>query len=558
MADNESLKQPGAAGFPERLSALESRIAALENEVRSLRSPGRVLETDPDEDNPEDYRLSLKLPGDDSEGGIESKIGEYGLAWLGNIVLFFGIVFLTQYLINTGHPFISAIVGFLSVAGILVLARAIRGSYSYMAATFTVSAQVLLFYTTVRLYFFTEPPAISSKTITIILLLLITGYQFFEALRRKSEGYSVLSLLLATALAILSDHTHIMLPVVAASALAAVYLFDRFGWYRQLVFAVVLNYIVFMIWLINNPIMGHPAQAVASHQYAFFYLAFCGGAYSMVTLVRQKGLFPDSLILTTVILNGLGFSAVLGLFVLTFFATNYIWIFASIAMFCGAFSAILKYRSPWKYTPALYAVYGFVAVSMVFYGIWGLPGAYFMLSLQSLLVVSVALWFRSRIIVAMNLFLFMMLLLGYAAGPGNLHAVNFSFPVVAFLSARIINWKKERLSIKTELIRNTYLVILFITMLYAFYKAAPGQYVTLSWTLTALCYFVLSIVLKNVKYRYMAVATMLATAVYLFAVDLARIGIIYRIIAFLFLAVISIAISAYYVRKIKKSQRVNE
>jgi len=175
MADNESLKQPGAAGFPERLSALESRIAALENEVRSLRSPGRVPETDPAEDNPEDYRLSLKLPGDDSEGGIESKIGEYGLAWLGNIVLFFGIVFLTQYLINTGHPFISAIVGFLSVAGILVLARAIRGSYSYMAATFTVSAQVLLFYTTVRLYFFTEPPAISSKNITIILLLLITG-----------------------------------------------------------------------------------------------------------------------------------------------------------------------------------------------------------------------------------------------------------------------------------------------------------------------------------------------------------------------------------------------
>jgi hypothetical protein len=558
MADTESMKQPGATEFPERLSALESRIAALESEVRSLRNSKRVQETDPVEDNPEDYRLSFKLPGEGSEGGFESKIGEYGLAWLGNIVLFFGIVFLTQYLINTGHPFVSAIIGFLSVAGILILARAIRGSYSYMAATFTVFAQVLLFYTAVRLYFFTEPQVVTSKAIALVLLLAITGYQYFEAVRKRSEGYSVLALMLAMVLAILSDHTHVMLPLVAASAMGAFYLFDRFGWHRQMVFAVILNYLVFMIWLINNPLMGHPAQAVASHQYAFFYLAVCGATYSMVTLVKQKGLFPDHLILTTVIVNGLGFSAVLGLVVLTFFAANYIWIFASIAMFCASFSAILKYQSPWKYSPALYAVYGFVAVSMVFYGIWGLPRAYVMLSLQSLLVVSVALWFRSRIIVVMNLFLFMTLLLGYAAGSGNLQAVNFSFPAVAFLSARIINWQKDRLNIKTELIRNTYMVILFITLLYAFYKAVPGQYVTLSWTLAALFYFVLSIVLKNVKYRYMAVATMLATAIYLFAVDLARIGIIYRIFAFLFLAIISIAISAYYVRRIKKSHRVTE
>jgi hypothetical protein len=558
MPDDEFTQQPGAMGLPERLSALESRISLLENEIRSIRSSKRVLATEPEEDNPEDYRLSLKLPGQDVEGGIETKIGEYGLAWLGNIVLFFGIVFLTQYLTNTGHPLISAITGFLSVAGILILARVIRVSFSYMAATFTVFAQILLFYTAVRLHFFTEPPVISSKTVSILLLLLITGYQFFEAVRRKSEGYSVLALFLATALSILSDRTHIMLPVVAASAMAAVFLFDRFGWHRQMVFAVILNYIVFMIWLINNPIMGHPAQAVASHQYAFFYLAICGATYSMVTLVKQKGLFPDHLVLTTVILNGFGFSAVLGLVVLIFFATSYIWIFASIALFCIVFSVVLKYRSPWKYSPALYAVYGFVAVSIVFYGIWNLPRAYFMLSVQSLLVVSVALWFRSRIIVVMNLFLLLMLLLGYMAGSGTLQIVNFSFPAVAFLSARIINWQKDRLNIKTELVRNTYLVILFITMLYAFYKAVPGQYVTLSWTLTALFYFVLSIVLKNVKYRYMAVATMLATAIYLFAVDLARIGIIYRIIAFLFLAIISIGISSYYVRKIKKSHQVTE
>jgi hypothetical protein len=131
---------------------------------------------------------------------------------------------------------------------------------------------------------------------------------------------------------------------------------------------------------------------------------------------------------------------------------------------------------------------------------------------------------------------------------------NFSFPVVAFFSARIINWQKERLKIKTELIRNTYLVLIFLTMLYAVYKAVPGQYVTLSWTMISVLYLLLSIFLKNVKYRYMMFATLIATAFYLFAVDLARIGMIYRIVAFLSLAIITIGISVYYVNKIKKKK----
>ena len=550
--EEREIAQPGAQGIQERLNALEMRIAGLEKEIRSMRGsrPAPTVE----EDNPDDYRLSMRLPGQGEEGEIETRIGEYGLAWLGNIVLFFGIVFLSQYLENTGHPLVAAMAGFAAVAGMLVVARAVRRSYSYMASVFTVCAQILLFYTALRLHWFTGDPVIAPKAVAVGLLLLITGYQYYESLRRKSEGYAVLGLLLATVLSVLSDHTHVMFPLVTASAIAAIYLFDRFGWTRHLVLAVILNYLVFMLWIVNNPLMGHPAQAVASHQYAWIYLAAVGAVYSLSTLVKQRGLFPDGIILTTVIVNGLGFSALLALIVLTFFQADYIWIFVSIAVFCIGFSALLKYRSPWKYSPALYALYGFVAVSIAFYGIWNVPRVFLMLSAQSLLVVSMALWFRSKIIVVMNLFLFIMLLAAYAISSGNLHTVNFSFPVVAFLSARIINWQRDRLNIKTDLIRNTYLVILFLTMLYAVYKAVPGQYVTLSWTLTAVLYFILSIVLKNVKYRYMAVAGMLATAVYLFAVDLARIGILYRIMAFLFLAIISIAISAYYVRKVKSGQ----
>ena len=84
----------------------------------------------------------------------------------------------------------------------------------------------------------------------------------------------------------------------------------------------------------------------------------------------------------------------------------------------------------------------------------------------------------------------------------------------------------------------------------------PNQYITLSWTLAAVLYFVLSLVIKNVKYRYMALGMMVAAALYLFIVDLARIELVFRVIALLFLAIISIGLSFYYSKKLKKKNKI--
>ena len=73
--------------------------------------------------------------------------------------------------------------------------------------------------------------------------------------------------------------------------------------------------------------------------------------------------------------------------------------------------------------------------------------------------------------------------------------------------------------------------------------------------MTALLYFLLSFILKNVKYRYMALGTMICAGFYLFIVDLARIEIVYRVLALLFLAAISIGISIYYTNRVKKPDR---
>jgi uncharacterized membrane protein len=94
--------------------------------------------------------------------------------------------------------------------------------------------------------------------------------------------------------------------------------------------------------------------------------------------------------------------------------------------------------------------------------------------------------------------------------------------------------------------RNLYLAIAFVLVLYSLYRALPASYVALSWTVAAVCYFGLSLLLRNIKYRWMAIFQLLATVLYLFFVDLARLDPRYRVVAFLFLGLMALGISLSY------------
>jgi hypothetical protein len=157
-----------------------------------------------------------------------------------------------------------------------------------------------------------------------------------------------------------------------------------------------------------------------------------------------------------------------------------------------------------------------------------------------------ALWFRSRTLVVMNSIIYVSILVTYFGLSPSSDRVNFSFALVALASARVMNWQKERLTLRTEMLRNVYLVIAFILVFYALYGAVPGRYVTLSWTLTAAVYFVLSYLLRSIKYRWMAISAMLITVIYLFAVDLARLDSRFRAAAFLVVGFAALVVSLYY------------
>lgn len=541
-SNSDQTDNSGYQELAEKLFALEQRVAKLESQ-KSASS----VSTEEEEDE-----INFKIKGSD-DTQYESNIGEYGLAWLGNIVLFFGITFFVEYLSVSGFGVISPLFGFASVAGIFGLSYYLRTSNSYMSRIFNLNGYLLVFYVTLKLHFFAGQPIIGSKALGLLLLLIVTGIVISISVRRKYTVLAGLSIVFLAISAMLSDSTHLMLPLASLIAVAGIAFLFRFGWIHLVFLAIFLDYLLIFLWLFNNPLMGHPLQIISSHQYGFIYLYLIAAIFSSIAIMPSRDdSYSSTGIVGALVFNGLGFVFLLSLIILSFFVDNYVIQAGLVAIYCLSYSVVLKVRSSWRITAALYAIFGFVAITISIYGMYHFPKAYFFLAIQSLLVVSMAIWFRSRFIVIMNSLMYITLLITYLSTsvPGD--AMNISFSFVALATARLLNWKKERLTIRTELIRNFYLLTAFPMVLYTLYHLVPAQFITLSWALAAASYFLLSLLLKNVKYRYMALGTMIAASIFLFLVDLARIELAYRVIALLSLAVISLGLSFYYTKKLKK------
>jgi len=507
-------------GLEERLRSIEIRLTLMEAVLENANSKKAYGYT---EIPGQSVQAVLAEEPDEEEKGLESRIGRFGLAWMGNIVLLFGIIFLAQYLMNLGSSLFSALLGYAAAISIFFLAKYLKRSNVHMAFMFKMNGQILLFYMTVRLYFFSETPLIQLKAIVLLLLLGVIAYQVYWAIRNKSQSLSVISVIFALTTALITDTTHILLPLVTITALGSVYYFFRFRWEPLLFITMILTYIAFFLWLFGNPVMGNKMVMIGEHNYGILYLFGLGACYSALLLFRQKDSSSDEFFIGVTFINGIIFTLFLLLVVTRFFSSNYVALFGIITLCCLVFSTVLHKKSDWNFASAYYALYGFMAMSIAIYGLYGFPRIYFLLSIQSLLVVSMALWFRNRLIVIMNSLLFLSILLGYLLSSKSIDSVNFSFALIALVSARIINWQKSRLKIETDMIRNLYMLEGFVMVLLALFHSVPNHFITLSWTMAALLYFLLSILLKNVKYRYMALGTMVSAAIYRFVVDLANI-----------------------------------
>jgi len=527
------------------IARLDERIRKIEKNLESQkRRQNQPLASEiSDEEDGFDFKLN-----ENTNNSIEFKVGEYGMAWLGNIVLLFGIAFLIQYLQNSGYKTLSVITGILSISGIYTVCYFTRNTFVHLSKLFAYTAHILLFYFTVRLHFFQTNPIIQSKALALVMLLITFSYMFYLSYKRQSRLMAGMVLLMLLIAGIISDSAHFASSITLIGSILVIAFYYRFGWLWLVFIYIFLGYLSYLNVLLGNPMAGNSPEFIPSLDYAGIYFIGSGFLFSLLALIPQKEDVSDEFLITSIVWNGLGFTTILGLTVFTYLTKSYVPVFISISVFCLIFSILLQSKSKLKIAASMYALYGFLALSVALYGLLLFPWAFMLYAIQSLLVVSMALWFKSRFIVIMNTFLFIFLLIGYITNKTSFNSIDFSFMLVAFVTARVINWKKERLNIKTELIRNVYLIAGFTMTLIAFYRFFPPSYITVSWIGAALLFLFLSRLLKNTKYRWLAIATLIASGIKLIFIDLSDLDIGLRILAFLLLAVISIAVSVIYTR----------
>jgi hypothetical protein len=549
MMDTDTINAEEFNKVINRLNALEERIAYLETGTIQLKKAETISADTIEEEDVEFSDLNISI-----SSLFETKLGEYGLAWLGNIVLFFAIVFLWQYFNDAGKPVISLIVGSVSVAGVFMMSQYFRKSYTYMSYLFNLSGFIILYYILLRLHFYTANPLLDSNGFAISLLLTISGVLYYFGVKKHSAVLAGLAFTLAIITAFVADGTHLFFLISIATASLAVYSFWMYNWWKPMILILWITFLATLIWLVANKTSLVKTPDDLTFHFAFTYFSIITAIYSLVVFRKPGGSYPDYSILMTILFSGLAYSLLMMVLVFSHFPKDYLVFFKVISIYSIAYSILLKLYSPWKYSPALFALFGFFAISMTINGIYHLPDSFMLLICQSFLVLVLALWYRSHIITLINTFLLIFLAIGYYSTSGELNSVNFSIPVVAFLSARLINWQKERLNIKTDFIRNIYLFTLFFSLLYSTYKGLPAEYITVTWLFIAGVYFGLSILIKSIKYRWMGMANLLVSAFYLFLVDMAKTDLIFRILAFLAFAVISLGISTYYVKKLKNRE----
>lgn len=538
---------PGLEELRNEIKALNERLQKVEDQLQNVSDEKLQIAVEaPDED------FEIRMPFE-SKGSLEFRIGEYGMAWLGNIVLLFGVVFLIQYLHKTGGSYISALVGAVCITGMYFAAFRLQKTYSYLSQLLFYSAHLLLFYLLLRMHFVSDNPIIESGLIGQLIPLIALSTLLYLNWKKNTQFFSGFILLMMVVTAVIGNTEHLYFIVVSFCAAATVYLYFRFGWLKLVVFFVFITYFSHLIWLLNNPIVTGQPELLPLNSFEYIYLLLAGFTFSLLALLPKKEEISNEILIASIIWNGIAFTSVLMLNFFAYFIDQYIYLFVGITLFCLFFSLLLKSRSPLPITASFYAIYGFIALSIVIFGIYNFPDAYLLLSVQSFLVVSMALLFRSRFLVIMNTILFLGLLIFYIKDPVQTTSTDFSFMLVAFITARVMNWKKERLTLTTELIRNLYLMAGFVMTLVALYHAVPDSFITVSWIAAALLFFLFSRLIKNVKYRWLAIAMVVVSAIHLVFSDMSRMNIIYRILAFMVLAVIALTVSVvytkYFVRK---------
>lgn len=538
---------------------LSRQLNALRNTVDNLRERIRRLEqrigSEPDlSETVRDTSQTTPPASDQTESSprisLEQQIGEYWFAQGGMVILLIGLIFLVSYAFTEFRPLWQAVIGYGVTLGVFVVSRLLRTRKDTLARILFPGSLLLAYYVTLRLHFFHVDPIIGSKTLTLFLLIAILGIQAWVAWRRESQWLAFMPVILGFATALISDTHYFALAFIVVTAVAAALMLSIKHWQILGISSIVLAYLSFLIYLLNNPLLGKKVQLLPEHDWILVYLLTTLVGYTLVSFRPHINVYltkATRIALTTV--NSSGFYLVSLLVTFHFFRSNlafWNFVYAGVLFSIAVFHWTIR-RS--KYSTSFYASFSYIALTVALLAAADVPNIFLYLVWQSAIVIGTAIWFQSAIIIWANMGIFLLVVFSYLFIATSVGAVNFHFAVVSIFSERLLAYAKPRIKTLPGFFHYIYIGTGYFMLIFGLALVLPASYISVAWFAISAVYLLAGFTLRLPHYRWMGFGSIVIPVFRIFLIDLAALEPIYRVLSFVAVGIGLIAIAIFYARK---------
>lgn len=518
------------------MNQLEARLARIESHLGLDDAATATPEGAPLE--------RLIIPGAGFDGNGDGPAGQNAFALAGVIALTVG----TAFMLSQSYPNLpSAMPGGVAVAVAAVVwwvARLKERRLGSAAGYLRGAAMLLGYFGAVRFSVTGDPPVLDVRSFpsraVLVAAVLVNAT---VAWRARSAWLVFLAFALGCATALVVGTGVSVLAALPLLMTGVVLAARRGGWPLLPAAALPLLYATYFLWAIGNPARGGKVHYVTEPTAAPWIVLLTLQIFALATLFRRERSTEDGPTKAGALVNcGVGYACLLVHSAAAFPASFAALHGAAFAAFLG-WGMLFWFRERSRVLTFVHAMTGYFALSMTIVKLAGVPVVFGWLSLQSLLVVSTAIWFRSSLIVVANFAIYVAIVVTYLFVAKSETGLSVGFGLVALATARILEWQQSRLELKTSLMRNAYLVSAFLVLPYALHHLVPGRVVALAWVALAVAYYAVTWRSGNREYRWMGHGTLAFAGIFLVFAGPGRLEPFYRVASFLALGAVLLVVA---------------
>jgi len=346
----------GSESQHDELRSVLAHLRDLENRIARIEENLGLARVEPREE-PEELDRPSPLTKGEEEEELEFRLGQNWFAKVGIVVLAIGMAFLLTQPFEGLPSILPVLIGYVLVACLFGLSRLWKESFALISGYLRGAAMALLYFTTLRLFFFTVDPLLDpSSAFGILLLVAVSSVNILLALRRKSHYLIVLALATAFATAIVVGSWWFVFVLLTVLAVVTAIVRVRLEAQGVMMAGIVMTLLSHALWAVGNPIRGNPLAFVSSPQLNIYVLLAYALIFALGVLRRQDHREEDFSVAFTSFLGGAGSYALFLLLSLMSFESGFVLshLLASALFLALAVAFWTKEQS--KYSTFVYAM----------------------------------------------------------------------------------------------------------------------------------------------------------------------------------------------------------